>query len=278
LGGGAAEVTIMRQVQAGDVVTIRFRGRLADGTVFGSTAGRGPIRFTAGGRDMIRGLSAAVLGMRVGERRTVGVAPGDGFGRRRPGLLQRVPRAKLPPEARVGDLVIGRDGGHVARVWVRFLGDGYAVIDGNHPLAGEDLEFDIKLLAIRRGRQPRSHGTKKDETMPEEVVNDRAPGQPKPAGGADLRAIIRGQVIRRLGEPEQFLRVQVRQLWDNRYRVNVFVGPDAASARIAHGYFVTVDTDGAIVASDPEIRKRYQAAAPVGGPGPAPNPPAAPVP
>lgn len=257
----------MRRVQAGDVVTIRFRGRLADGTVFGSSAGRGPIRFTAGGRDMIPGLSAAVLGMGVGERRVIAVAPEEGFGRRRPGLLQRVPREVLPPGARVGDLVLGRDGGDITRVWVRFLGDGFAVIDGNHPLAGEALEFDIKLLAVRRGRHPRSHGTQRDETMPEKVVNDRTPGPPKPAGGADLPTLIRAQVIRRLGEPEQLLKVQVRQLWDNRYRVNVLVGPDAFCARIAHGYFVTVDAGGTIVASDPEIRPRYHA-----------TPPAAPVP
>jgi peptidylprolyl isomerase len=268
----------MRRVQAGDVVTIRFRGRLADGTVFGSSAGREPIRFTADGRDMIPGLSAAVLGMRVGERRTVAVAPEEGFGPRWPALLQRVPRAVLPPQARVGDLVIGRDGGAIARVWVRSLGDGFAVIDGNHPLAGEALEFDIKLLAVRRGRHPRSHGTQRDEAMPEEVVNGRAPGQTKPAGGADLTALIRAQVIRRLGEPEQLLKVQVRPLWDNRYRVNVLVGPDAASARVAHGYFVTVDPAGAIVASHPEIRRRYAGAGSADDAGPGETPPAAPPP
>jgi hypothetical protein len=70
--------------------------------------------------------------------------------------------------------------------------------------------------------------------------------------------------------------VQVRRLWGNRYRVNVFVGPDAATARIAHGYFVTVDPGGAIVASDPEIRRRYAGAGAAPPAGPGPMPPAAP--
>jgi peptidylprolyl isomerase len=249
--GGAA----MDQVRVGDVVRVHFRGRLANGSEFGSSAGRAPIRFTAGGKDMIRGLSEAVLGMRVGERRTVGVTPADGFGPRRPGLLQRVPRERLPAGSRVGDLVLGWDGGAPVRVWVRLLGDGYAVVDGNHPLAGEDLEFDIKLVAIGRGRASRD--TKKVESMPKETVNAPGPAGSGPNQRPDVPALIRGQVIQRLGEPEQLVRVQVRPLWDNRYRVNVFVGPDAATARIAHGYFVTVDSAGAIVASEPAIRRRY---------------------
>jgi peptidylprolyl isomerase len=272
----------MNQVRTGDVVQVHFRGRLADGSEFGSSAGRGPIQFTAGGRDMIRGLSGAVLGMRVGERRIVGVTPEEGFGPRRPGLLRRVPRAALPPEARVGDLLAGRGGDSPVRLWVRHLGARFAVVDGNHPLAGEALEFDIRLVAIYRVRVSRPRRAKRAESMPKETENapdpagrgTRAAGRPDE--GQDITALIRGQVIRRLGAPEHLLRVQVRQLWDNRYRVNVFVGPDAASARVAHGYFVTVDPSGAIVASDPEIRRRYAEVGSAGGAGLSRTPPAAP--
>jgi len=269
--GGAA----MDQVRVGDVVRVHFRGRLANGSEFGSSAGREPIRFTAGGKDMIRGLSTAVLGMRVGERRTVGVTPAEGFGPRRPGLLQRVPRECLPAEARVGDLLIGHDGDAPARVWVRLLGDTYAVIDGNHPLAGEDLEFDIELVAIGRGRASRPRNTKKVRSMPKEPVNAPGTEGSEPGQRLDVPALIRGQVIQRLGEPEHLVRVQVRLLWDNRYRVNVFVGPDAASARIAHGYFVRVDPAGAIVASEPAIRRRYAEPGPVRPAEPMDAPPAA---
>ena len=53
------------------------------------------------------------------------------------------------------------------------------------------------------------------------------------------------------------LRVQVRLLWEKYYRVNVFIGPDAASAKVAHSYFVGVDGDGHIAESNPKITKQY---------------------
>ena len=72
-----------------------------------------------------------------------------------------------------------------------------------------------------------------------------------------LDALIGEQVIHTLGAPGDLLRVQVRQLWKNHYRVNIFIGPDAASARIANSYFLQADGDGNIVESTPKITKRY---------------------
>jgi hypothetical protein len=70
-------------------------------------------------------------------------------------------------------------------------------------------------------------------------------------------ALIGERVIRTLGAPGDLLKVQVRELWEGRYRVNVFVGPDFASARVARSYFVVADADGNIVESTPPIVKRY---------------------
>src|SRR4051794_10840163 len=95
------------------------------------------------------------------------------------------------------------------------------------------------------------------EPMSEVTANVPVPGRPATAKAEDLTARIRGQVLRLLGEPEGLRTVQVRRLWDNRYRVNVFVGPPAAAARVAHSYFVTVDPDGTIVGSDPRIGREY---------------------
>ena len=72
-----------------------------------------------------------------------------------------------------------------------------------------------------------------------------------------LNALIGEQVIHTLGEPDRLLKVSVRPLWANVYRVNVFVGPDAASARIANSYFLNVDGDGKIAASTPRITRQY---------------------
>jgi hypothetical protein len=72
-----------------------------------------------------------------------------------------------------------------------------------------------------------------------------------------LNALIRAQVIRTLGEPNGLHTVQVRRLWEDHYRVNVFVGVDATTAKVAHSYFLVADGDGNVIASTPEITRRY---------------------
>lgn len=72
-----------------------------------------------------------------------------------------------------------------------------------------------------------------------------------------LNALIGEQLIHTLGEPGHLLKVQVRLLWENWYRVNVLIGEDATSARIANSYFVKADKDGNIVESTPKIMRQY---------------------
>jgi hypothetical protein len=74
---------------------------------------------------------------------------------------------------------------------------------------------------------------------------------------AALNALMGEQVMYALGEPGGLYQVQVRPLWEDHYRVNVFVGVDAASAKVAHSYFLVADRDGKIVASTPKITKTY---------------------
>ncbi len=68
-----------------------------------------------------------------------------------------------------------------------------------------------------------------------------------------LNALVGEQMLHALGEPPDLLSVQVRPLWDGHYRVNVFVGADSASARLAHSYFVVLDADGNLLRSTPTI-------------------------
>ncbi len=72
-----------------------------------------------------------------------------------------------------------------------------------------------------------------------------------------LNALIGEQVLHALGEPRNLLKVQVRPLWDGNYRVNVFVGADAACAKIPHSYFVVADGDGNVLSATPKIHKQY---------------------
>ncbi len=74
-------------------------------------------------------------------------------------------------------------------------------------------------------------------------------------------ALIGEQVIHALGRPADLLIIQVRPLWGARYRVNVFVGPDTMSARVANSYFLNADDDGNIVASTPPITRQFALAA-----------------
>jgi hypothetical protein len=72
-----------------------------------------------------------------------------------------------------------------------------------------------------------------------------------------MMGLVGKHVLLGLGQPPGLHRVQVRELWQGRYRVNIFVGPDAASARVAHSYFLVVDTEGSVSHSTPPITRRY---------------------
>ena len=76
--------------------------------------------------------------------------------------------------------------------------------------------------------------------------------------GEALNAVIGAQVIHTLGMPVDLHDVHVRRLWEDRYRVNVLIGADAASVKIANSYFIKTDSDGNIVESTPKVKKVYQ--------------------
>ena len=71
------------------------------------------------------------------------------------------------------------------------------------------------------------------------------------------KTVIGKQVIHTLGQPGHLYEVQVRFLWGDHYRVNILVGLDAASAKVAHSYFLVADSDGNIVASTPKLTRQY---------------------
>jgi peptidylprolyl isomerase len=138
----------MGATKSGDRVQIHYTGRLEDGTVFDSSQGRDPLEFTAGGSEVIPGVDKAVLGMQPGESKTVEVSAEDAYGVRTPGLDQRVPRRLLPEKAQVGDRLQAKVGEKVILVWVAVIEEEFAVIDANHPLAGQSLVFDIELVSV----------------------------------------------------------------------------------------------------------------------------------
>ena len=139
----------MTQANQGDSVSIRYTGRLSDGTIFDSTEEDQPLEFVAGEGQVIEGVEQAVIGMAEGEQKKVTILPAQGFGDHNPSLEQSIPRDQLPDEVQVGDQLRAVQGDREIPVWVRQFGEEAAVVDANHPLAGQTLEFDLELVSVR---------------------------------------------------------------------------------------------------------------------------------
>lgn len=139
----------MTEVKSGDTVRIHYTGTLTDGTTFDSSQGREPLEFTVGSGQIIPGLDAALPGMAVGEAKKVQVAADEAYGPKDPAAMQPVPRAEIPEDIPldIGTQLQVQDGsGRVTRVQVAEVTDETVVLDMNHPLAGEDLTFDIEVV------------------------------------------------------------------------------------------------------------------------------------
>jgi peptidylprolyl isomerase len=136
---------------AGATVLFHYTGSLRDGTVFDSSSGRDPLRVTLGSGQVIRGVDEALIGMTPGEEKTVTIAADDAYGPHRPELLHEVQREAIPPEVdlEVGQQLEGRDtSGQRLRLTVVELAEEMVTLDANHPLAGQDLRFELQLVEI----------------------------------------------------------------------------------------------------------------------------------
>lgn len=141
----------MSQAKSGDTVRIHYTGSLDDGTEFDSSKGRDPLEFAIGGGQVIPGFDSAVEGMAVGENKSVTIEPDQAYGARHDQLVQEVPKSALPDdlEAAVGmQLQSQAPDGQVMMFVVAAVGEDTITVDGNHPLAGQALTFDIELVEI----------------------------------------------------------------------------------------------------------------------------------
>ncbi|VAX38125.1 FKBP-type peptidyl-prolyl cis-trans isomerase SlyD [hydrothermal vent metagenome] len=141
----------MPKVQENNTVSIHYTAKTAEGGVFETSAKRDPLQFIAGGNSVIAGVSQAVIGMDVGDKKTVSISPEEGFGLRDPSLEQTIPRSFLPEGISEGDQTTATFDDHELDVWVQKLEGDEVVVDANHPLAGESLVYEIELVAINAG-------------------------------------------------------------------------------------------------------------------------------
>ena len=149
----------MAQAKEGDRVKVHYTGRLDDGTVFDSSeckddgcgCGHGPLEFTIGAGEVIPGFDAGVKGLALGESKTIHIPVEDAYGERVEEMVAQVPRGDLPPEMNpeVGQqLEVTQEDGQVFQVLVTEVTEETITIDANHPLAGQALNFDIRLEEI----------------------------------------------------------------------------------------------------------------------------------
>lgn len=141
----------MAAASEGKNVRIHYTGRLTDGTVFDTSEGREPFGFTVGAGEVISGFDTAVEGMAAGDERTVTIPAVEAYGPRRQDLVLDVPRQQLPADMELEPgkrLHMETQDGRTFQVTIMEVHDDHLKLDANHPLAGQDLTFDIQMVQV----------------------------------------------------------------------------------------------------------------------------------
>jgi len=136
-----------------DTITINYTITLDDGRVYYTSSGREPLQETLGQGMFIPGFEEAVLGMHVGESKTVTIPPEKAYGQYRPDLVGTVERSWLPEdvEPAIGKQVRTRlEDGTQTLVVITDFTDTTLTLDANHPLAGQSLTFDIQIVGVEK--------------------------------------------------------------------------------------------------------------------------------
>lgn len=145
-GGGGMNV---ERVETGDSIAIEYRGTLQDGTQFDASEGRGPLEFTAGAGQMIKGFDSAVIGMALNQEKTVTLQPSQAYGETDSSKVVEIPKDQIgdADSLQVEMSVTNSQG---ANGVVKEVKQDSIVIDFNHPLAGKPLTFWIKVVKIEK--------------------------------------------------------------------------------------------------------------------------------
>ena len=139
----------MKQVKNGDSVRVHYTGKLEDGTEFDSSRKREPIEVTVGSGSLIPGFEKGIVGMQIGDKKTITVQPDDAYGERNHGLVVEIDKKDFPSDItpEVGmPLQVKQSDDNIINVMITEITEGSVIIDANHPLAGKPLVFDIELV------------------------------------------------------------------------------------------------------------------------------------
>lgn len=140
----------MSIAQKGDKVTVEYNGKLQSGKIFGTSNDRAPLQFVIGGGQLLPAFEEGVIGMSIGERKTITIPPEKAFGPKKQDLIVDIGRSifkDITPEFGKRYELRMEDGSSLKAVVVR-VDKEIVTMDANHPLAGETLTFDVQLLEI----------------------------------------------------------------------------------------------------------------------------------
>ena len=142
----------MSQVKENDTVKVHYTGKLSNGQTFDSSLEREPLEVTLGQGMLIPGFEKAVIDMKVNDKKTVVIAKEEAYGEIQKELFHEVKKEQLPqdmaPEVGMG-LASKNPDGSENQFRVAAVNDDHIIVDGNHPLAGQDLTFDLELIEIK---------------------------------------------------------------------------------------------------------------------------------
>ncbi len=144
----------MSQVKKGDKIKVHYHGKLTSGETFDSSEGRAPLEFEVGGGMVIKGFDEGVTGMSVGEKKTINIPYNEAYGPRNPEMVIEIPKERFPQdlEIEIGmPLMMSDQQGQQFQVTVVEIKETAVMLDANHPLAGQDLVFDLELIEIIGG-------------------------------------------------------------------------------------------------------------------------------
>ncbi len=144
----------MQQVKSGDKIKVHYHGRLTSGETFDKSEGRDPLEFEVGSGMVIKGFDDGVTGMAIGEKKTINIPFNEAYGPKNPDMIIDMPKDRFPQdmELEVGMPLAMSDGqGNQHQVVIVEIKEDVVILDANHPLAGQDLIFDLELVEIVGG-------------------------------------------------------------------------------------------------------------------------------
>jgi len=136
----------------GDIVAVEYIGTLDNGGVFDSSEMQGgPLEFKVGGGQVLQGFEDAVVGMEIGDKKTIRLEPSEGYGEYSQNLIETIPRTSIPNHERLKEdtmLLVSLPDGSKMPASITAITEDTVTLDMNHPLAGEVLHFEIKVVGI----------------------------------------------------------------------------------------------------------------------------------